>query len=164
MFLPRVCLCQAFSTAIETRSNVVIRLIRFVNLRCCWLFFVTEKTEFETAVRLHIFISLWHICNYYWLYCLFVYCLLVGYAGCFSLDPNVDRLSVGNMQRNVWWMITTVRSFAVQRAEWNATSQPTNTSQPILFLSQNRQNLYLYATHKMCLAHSTERAWYLNIF
>lgn len=121
-----VCLCQAFSTAIETRSNVVIRLIRFVNLRCCWLFFVTEKTEFETAVRLHIFISLWHICNYYWLYCLFVYCLLVGYAGCFSLDPTVDRLSVGNMQRNVWWMITTVRSFTVQSAKWNATNQPTN--------------------------------------
>lgn len=54
---------------------------------CCWfirsiiwllLVFVTEKKRNLKRLFNFVFISLWHICNYYWLHCFYA----AGYAGC----------------------------------------------------------------------------------
>lgn len=69
-------------------------LIRFVNSREMLLvvFRNGKNGIWNGCSNVRIVISLWHICNYYWLYCLFVYCSLVCYAG--SLFHIISSLSL----------------------------------------------------------------------
>lgn len=118
----------------------------FLLIRCCCGFFITEKTEFETAVQLrsysfHFDTSVIIIDYIVFLYCWFSYAGYLFYIFIsLSLPIPTDRFSVGKHAMKCL-VNDHHRSFAVQSAKWNATNQPTHS--PYYFCHKQTKFIFI---------------------